>query len=117
MAINNTEVRIKTNDNDKDDLTAPFYEVEAFESIWQGLKWKQIRTRVPICAKKTIRSRYFIANLVYLVYAIGILIIDFNPYVNGSADSNSSSTCDDTTPELDQAIVSVPLVTRFYIGK
>jgi hypothetical protein len=104
-------------DNDTEDLTAPFYDVEAFDSIWQALKWKHVRTRVPICAKKTIRSRYFIANLVYLVYAIGILIIDFNPYVNGSANTNTMSACDNTTNlGLDQPAGNVPLVNRFYIG-
>jgi hypothetical protein len=116
MPIGNAEVHIKTSDDDKIDLTDPFYDVEAFDSIWQALKWKHIRTRVPICAKKTIRSRYFFANLVYLVYAIGILIIDFNPYVNGSADINA--TCVDTTTpaSLDDPSGNVPLVNRFYIG-
>ncbi len=104
-------------DNDTEDLTAPFYDVEAFDSIWQALKWKHVRARVPICAKKTIRSRYFIANLVYFVYAIGILIIDFNPYVNGSADINTTSLCDDTSDlGLNQSAGNVPLVNRFYIG-
>jgi len=117
MPTGSAEVRIKTSDKDKEDLTEPFYDVEAFDSIWQALQWKHVRVRVPICAKKTLRSRYFIANLVYLVYAIGILIIDFNPYVNGSAYYNTTDMCDDTSDlGLNQSAGNVPLVNRFYIG-
>jgi hypothetical protein len=68
MATSNAEVHKKTSNNDTEDLTAPYYELEAFNSIWQALKWQEVRTRVPICLKKTIRSRYFYANLVYLAY-------------------------------------------------
>jgi len=54
-------------DDEENDPTAPFNELEAFHSLWQALKWKQIKKRIPICFKKTIRNRYFLANLVYLV--------------------------------------------------
>jgi hypothetical protein len=118
MANNNEEVVTKKNDDDPKDLTAPYYEVESFNSIWRALQWKQVRVRVPVCFKKTIRSRYMLANLVYLGYAIGILIIDFNPYVNGSSAYNSTDMCDYTsTPDLDQSVNSVPLVNRLYLGK
>lgn len=120
-------------DDDTEDPTAPFYELTAFNSTWEGLRWTEIRTRVPICFKKTIRNRYMLANLVYLGYAIGILIIDFNPSVNGSSSSSgdsdysydydTSTTNDSTitiaayTSPLDKPVDSVPLVNRLYIGK
>jgi len=130
MQSNETQVRIrKTDDDDTDDPTAPFHELEAFDYFWQALRWKQIRTRVPICFKKTIRNRYMLANLVYLGYAIGILIIDFNPSLNGSSASSSSSTDNVTDSNdssistttsispLDESVDNIPLVNRLYIGK
>lgn len=54
-------------DDDVNDPSAPFNELESFDSIWQALTWTQIKKRVPICARKTIRNRYFFANMVYLV--------------------------------------------------
>ncbi len=119
MATSNAEVHKKTSNNDTEDLTAPYYELEAFNSIWQALKWQEVRTRVPICLKKTIRSRYFYANLVYLAYAIGILIIDFDPNLNGSSNGNTTDMCDDnttTTSGLDQPVDNVPLVIHLYTG-
>jgi hypothetical protein len=110
-------------DDDTKDPTAPFYELQSFDSIWQALRWKEIQTRVPICLRKTIRSRYMLANLVYLGYAIGILIIDFNPSVNGSSSTDvvteTSANLTTTTPmsTLDQPVYNVPLVNRLYIGK
>jgi hypothetical protein len=81
-----------------------------------------------------------LANLVYLGYAIGILIIDFNPTVNGSSSSSSSgnsSDYDDTdtndtndindttttaiittsTSVLNGLVYSTPLVNHLYLGK
>lgn len=115
--MNNENVEICTDQNsdDEDDLTAPFYEYEAFDSIWQALQWKQIRTRVPICMKKTLRSRYMLANVIYLVYTIGILIVDFHPYLNGTAnDDNSNSTID---LGLDEPVGNVPLANHLFVGK
>jgi hypothetical protein len=134
-----TKAKEYTKKNDHDDTndpTAPFYESQAFDSIWQGLRWKQIRTRVPVCFSKTIRSRYMLANLVYLGYAIGILIIDFNPTVNGSSSSSSSSSTDNSTNSsdvtgttdiamttttsmsvLDGPVYSTPLINHLYLGK
>ncbi len=121
--------------DDTTDPTAPFYEQQAFNSFWEALTWEQIRTRVPVCFRKTIRNRYMLANLVYLGYAIGILIIDFNPVVNGSSDSSSSTddnssiisdvtgtadagtTTTVATSVLDQLVYSTPLVNRLYLGK
>ena len=114
--INTCESR----DIEIDDLTEPFNEVETFNSIWEALKWTHIRARVPVCLRKTLHSRYMLANLVYLAYAIGILIIDFNPRVNGSTDSSyvdQNDTC--TTPvmpTLDQSITNNPLLNRLYLG-
>jgi len=142
MHFNKVQLPTRKNDDDEiDDPTAPFNETQAFDSIWQALRWKQIRTRVPVCFRKTIRSRYMLANLVYLGYAIGILIIDFNPTVNGSSSSSSSSgnssDYDDTdtndtndindttttaiittsTSVLNGLVYSTPLVNHLYLGK
>ena len=54
-------------DDDGTDPTASFNELEPFDSLWQALKWTQVKKRLPICFKKTIRNRYFLANIVYLV--------------------------------------------------
>ncbi len=54
-------------DDEENDPTAPFNELEAFDSIFYAFKWKQIKKRIPVCFKKTLRNRYFFANLVYLV--------------------------------------------------
>ena len=121
---NNTEVSFqKTADDEIEDPTAPFNELSSFDSIWQALRWTEIRTRVPVCFQKTIRNRYMLANLVYLGYTIGILIIDFNPTVNGSSSSSSYDTTNtsdySTTPStsiLDQPVIAVPLVNRLYLG-
>ncbi|CAF3921077.1 unnamed protein product [Adineta steineri] len=73
-------------DDEENDPTAPFNELESFDSIWEALKWQQIKKRIPICFKKSLYNRYFFANLVYLFYAIGILVIDYDPWLNGSAE-------------------------------
>jgi hypothetical protein len=122
MLPNETQVRLRKKDDDIDDPTEPFFELQSFNSIWQGLGWKEIRTRVPVCFSKTIRSRYMLANLVYLGYAIGILIIDFNSSVNGSSSDVTTQISDNmstTTPisVLDSPVNGVPLVNRLYIGK
>ena len=103
------------NDRRSGDPTAPVNETEVFHSIWEALRWKQIRARVPVCFKKTIRSRYMLANLVYLGYAIGILIIDFNPVVNGTADSNVS--CPAMPPALDDPLTPNDIANKMYLGK
>jgi len=54
-------------DDEINDPTAPFNELESFGSIFEALSWEQIKKRVPICFKKTIYNRYFLANFVYLV--------------------------------------------------
>jgi hypothetical protein len=118
MTINNAETRTDTTGENTIDLADPVHESEAFDSIWQALQWKQIRKRVPVCFKSTIRSRYMLANLVYLVYAIGILTIDFNPELDGS--DNSTVSCYNTSSDavgLDEPVCAVPAANRFYIGK
>jgi hypothetical protein len=124
--FNKTQVDIKKSHDEAEleDPTAPFNELESFNSIWQALRWKQIRTRVPICFKKTIRSRYMLANLVYLGYAIGILIIDFNPTVNESPSSTNDSTETNDSiisttyiSVLDEPVDNIPLVNHLYTGK
>ena len=120
MSANNAEIHIERHDVGGRDLTVPFYESETFDSIWQALRWKQVRSRIPKCLKKTLRSRYMLANLVYLGYAIGILIIDFNSAVNGSSADASEDLCDNTTTTvsgLDQPVGNTPLVNHLFIGK
>lgn len=116
----------RNTDADEDetkDPTASFYEQEAFDSIWQALHWSQIRKRVPICLRKSLRSRYLFANLVYLSYTIGILVIDFNPSLAGSSNSGGSSiddatnvTTTTTNSILDQPAGNSPYVNRLYVG-
>ncbi len=120
MVVDNTQAPTQISGEGLEDPTAPFNELESFESIWQALRWRPVRARVPICLKKIIRSRYMLANLVYLAYAIGILLIDFNSNINGSSGDDTSNACDNETTtdsDLDQPIVNVPLVLRLYIGK
>ncbi len=125
MHIDGGQARtLSSNSDDTDDFTAPFYETEAFHSIWEALKWEHVRTRVPVCFKKTIRSRYMLANLIYLGYTIGILIIDFNFPVNASTGTTSTNDTENTTetttvviPILDQAAGDEPIVNRLYFGK
>ena len=103
------------NDRPRGDATSPINETEVFHSIWDALRWKHLRARVPMCFKKTIRNRYMLANLVYLGYAIGNLIIDFNPDVNGTASSNDS--CPTTAASLDDPVTPNVLANKIYLGK
>lgn len=117
------------NHNDQNDPTAPFNDVEVFHSIWDALRWKHVRARVPVCLKKTIRSRYMLANLVYLGYTIGFLVADFGFPMNVS--TNTTSTDDDTSnmsdttmmimtmtiPILDQPAGDPPTVNTLYFSK
>lgn len=119
LSIDDSETIAEQNGDDRRNSTAPYYEPEAFDSVWQALQWKQIRARIPACLKKTLRSRYMFANLVYLVYAIGILLIDFNSTINEALLDNSSDSCenDSTKPTgLDQPTGNTRVVNHFYIG-
>ena len=97
-----------------DDSTAPYNELEAFDSLWQALRWTQIRKRVPICFKKTLYNRYMLANLIYLVYAACLLAIDFHPTF---AVESLNDTDDESISPLDQPISMNEAANRFYIGK
>jgi hypothetical protein len=118
---------VRTTNKQIDDTiypTAPDNEVQPFDSFWQALGWQQVRARAPLCLKKTLRNRYMLANLVYLGYTIGMLIIDFDSTVNGSTDTvsvNDTTTGADTTAApgsvLDQAVNEFPLVNRLYVGE
>ena len=101
---------------DTDDSTAPYQELEAFDSIWQALRWQQVRKRVPVCFKKTLRNRYMLANLIYVGYAIGLLVIDFNADLNPSTQSSSTETTEETGSPLDQPVSMSELANRIYIG-
>jgi hypothetical protein len=97
---------------DDKDLTTPFYELQSFDSFWEALRWKYVRARIPICWKKLVHSRYMLANLVYLVYSIGILMINFHSDVNETTNDISLST----KRILDQPVGTTPYVNRYYIG-
>ncbi len=116
--------KLSSSSDDSDDSTAPFYETEVFHSIWEALKWKHVRARIPVCFKKTIRSRYMLANLIYLGYTIGILITDFNFPVDASTSTTSTNDTENITetttavlPILDQAAGDEPIVNSLYFGK
>lgn len=106
-----------------DNLDAPFYEQEAFESIWDGLRWCHVRKRLPLCFKKTLHNRYMLANLIYLGYTIGLLIIDFNPSFYGASavvdetSLPSTTTTAEPIPLLDQPVENNAHVNRLYIGQ
>jgi hypothetical protein len=115
----------QSNDHDESDPTAPFNETEAFSSIWEALQWKHIRARVPVCFKKTLRSRYMLANIVYLGYTIGFLVADFGFPMNASSDTTSTNVTSNisettsmmTTSILDQSAGDPPAVNRLYFSK
>ncbi len=117
--------RPQSDNDDENDQTTPFKETEAFHSIWDALQWKHVRARVPICFKKTLRSRYMLANLVYLGYTIGFLVADFNFPANVSTDTtstNDTSNISDTTPmistsSLDQPAGDPSVVNTLYFSE
>lgn len=95
--------------------TAPYDELEAFDSIWQALRWTQIRKRLPVCFKKTLHNRYMLANVIYVVYAICLLVIDFHPTFSASSSSSNVSESEFISP-LDQPVVMNQAANHFYIG-
>jgi hypothetical protein len=124
--LSNPVVRRIFNSRDENisDLTASFYELEPFDSIVHALQWKQIKRRLPLCVKKTLRNRFMLPNVIYVGYAIGLLIIDFNE----SFDTVSNNTSGDNatgisngsrvrTSILNQPIQNNPYANQLYIGK
>jgi hypothetical protein len=101
---------VKT-DEDRDDVNAPYNEIEAFNSIWDALRWKHVRKRVPVCLKKTLYNRYMLANLIYLGYTIALLILDFHPDFSPTDTEISNQT------SLDQPVMMNEYANRIYIGK
>jgi len=99
----------------EDDVTAPCYELEVFDSMWDALRWKHVRKRIPICFKKSLYNRYTVANLIYLGYTIALLIIDFHPDFAVQYDINS--TLETSVTILDQPVVINEYVNNIYIGK
>ncbi len=113
-----------THDENISDLTASLYELEPFDSIVQALEWRQIKRRLPLCMKKTLRNRFMLPNCIYVGYTIGLLFIDFNDNLNPSSNSTSSesyrSTSNGSTTRksiLDRPIQNNPIVNQLYIGK
>jgi hypothetical protein len=121
-----TEVRRIFNSRDENicDLTASFYELEPFDSIVQALQWKQIKGRLPSCVKKTLRNRFMLPNVIYVGYATGLLVIDFNENFNTLSNSTSgknatgaSNTSTVRTSILDQPTQNNPFENQCYIGE
>ena len=125
MSGNHVVRRIyNTHDENVSDLTASFYELEPFDSIVQALEWRQIKQRLPLCMKKTLRNRFTLPHFIYLWYASGLLTVDFHEYFNPPSNSTSDQSCGSTlnisamrTCILDQPVQNLPIVNRVYIGK
>ena len=115
---------LNTRDEHIFDFTSSFYELQPFNSIFEALSFKQIRRRLPSCIKKTLHNRFMLPNMLYLCYAIGLLIVDFNEDLNPSPNNTctphipcnllSNKTC---ASILDQPIDNNPLANRIYVGK
>ncbi|CAF2064107.1 unnamed protein product [Rotaria magnacalcarata] len=105
-------------DDDEDDSTAPYREREAFKSLWDALRWKHVRKRVPVCFNRTLHNRYMLANLVYLSYTIALLVIDFHPgFTATSSDiSTSMELSNDAGSTLDQPVIINLHANRLYIA-
>ena len=105
---------------DADDRTEPYNEMEAFDTMWQALAWSQLRKRVPVCLKKTLYNRYLLANIIYIAYTIGLLLIDFNPVftslptVEESGEEGEETNV--TYSVLDEPVLMNEPANRFYIG-
>jgi hypothetical protein len=73
--------------------------------------------------KRTLRSRYMLANLIFLGYSIGLLIIDFHPSFSGSSDTVEETTPSVTTTTgepIDPLDVPMPnnhYINQFYVGQ
>lgn len=105
-------------EDDEDDSTAPYYEKEIFTSMWDALRWRHVRQRVPVCFRKTLRNRYMLANLIYLGYTIGLLIVDFHP--DFSSPAAEVACTNETVVELaplDQPVQMNEYANRIYIGR
>jgi len=109
-------LKIKANE---DDLPAPYNECETFTSIYDALRWKHIRKRIPICFKKSLHNRYMLANLIYLGYTISLLIIDFHPDFNSTSSDNSNEILESnqSISILDQPVIMSDYGNKIYIGK
>lgn len=102
-------------EEEKDDPTAPYNELEVFHSIRDALRWKHVRKRVPVCLKKSLQNRYMLANLIYLGYTIALLIIDFHP--DFTSQSHTAQESNVTVSILDQPVPINQYVNNIYIGK
>lgn len=94
------------------DSTLSIDEYESFNSIWEALQWKNIRIRIPICIGKVLRSRYMLANVIYLIYCTGILIINFHPHFN----QNFNDLSDGQSKTLESPVNFNSNIKLYYIG-
>ncbi|CAF4411987.1 unnamed protein product, partial [Adineta steineri] len=103
-------------------VTTRYVEYEAFNSIVDALQWKHIRKRAPVCFRNSLHNRYMLANLIYLGYTIGLLIVDFDPAFTGSsletlttAIMNETSNDTTTLSILDEPVYTDDYANRVYI--
>lgn len=111
-------------DENISDLTSSLYELEPFDSIVQALRWSQIKRRLPSCIKKTLHNRFMLPNLLYVGYAAGLVIIDFDEDLNPPPNNvlnetmkNSFNASELRMFLLNQPIDNNPLTNQLYIGK
>lgn len=106
------------------DVTAAFYELEPFESIFHALRWRQVKRRLPICLKKTMNNRFLLPNLIYVGYAVGLLIIDFDEHLimslSNKTEKDSMCSVSNKTKVrssvMDQPMENEPFINQCYIG-
>ncbi|CAF1135297.1 unnamed protein product [Adineta steineri] len=104
-------------------VTTRYVEYEAFNSIVDALQWKHIRKRAPVCFRNSLHNRYMLANLVYLGYTIGLLIVDFDPaFIDSSSEILTTTIINETSNDtttlsiLDEPVYTDDYANRVYIG-
>lgn len=110
--VSDRSASVPVSHDDEKDLTAPCYELQSFDSIFTALRWQHVRVRLPICGRKLLQSRYMLANLIYLIYSIGVLLINFHPFFDDDTDVTPATN---RSNPLDEPIGSNPLVNRSYM--
>ena len=96
------------------DRTAVFYELEPFDSLVEALRWSQINRRLPMCVKRTLHNRFMLPNVIYVGYAIALLVIDYSDELNPPI--NSTLTSAERSSILDRPVQNDPFVNQLYMG-
>ncbi|CAF1209734.1 unnamed protein product [Adineta steineri] len=125
--MSNNTMAVVSSDEKTDEVTTNvttrYVEYEAFNSIVDALQWKHIRKRAPVCFRNSLHNRYMLANLVYLGYTIGLLIVDFDPaFIDSSSEILTTTIISETWNEtttlsiLDEPVYTDDYANRVYIG-